>query len=73
MLDVRRADEYEGAAIAGAVNIPIHELPRRAQTQPIVRLFEARLDPHRSDASREAVEQAGHRYLAAYDISELEI
>ena len=28
---------------------------------------------HRSDASREAVEQAGHRYLAAYDISELEI
>lgn len=28
---------------------------------------------HRSDASREAVEQAGYRYLAAYDISELEI
>lgn len=28
---------------------------------------------HRSDASREAVEQAGHRYLAAYAISELEI
>nr|WP_278259587.1 hypothetical protein [Nocardioides convexus] len=22
---MRRADEYEGAAIAGAVNIPIHE------------------------------------------------
>ncbi|ACU86359.1 orotate phosphoribosyltransferase [Brachybacterium faecium DSM 4810] len=28
---------------------------------------------HRSEASREAVEAAGHRYLAAYDISELEI
>lgn len=28
---------------------------------------------HRSDASREAVEAAGYRYLAAYDISELEI
>ena len=28
---------------------------------------------HRADASREAVEQAGHRYLSAYDISELEI
>ncbi|AXK46025.1 orotate phosphoribosyltransferase [Brachybacterium saurashtrense] len=28
---------------------------------------------HRSDASRAAVEAAGHRYLAAYDISELEI
>lgn len=28
---------------------------------------------HRSDASRAAVEAAGHRYLSAYDISELEI
>lgn len=28
---------------------------------------------HRSDASRDAVEAAGYRYLAAYDISELEI
>lgn len=28
---------------------------------------------HRSEASREAVEAAGHRYLAAYDIGELEI
>lgn len=28
---------------------------------------------HRADASRGAVEQAGHRYLSAYDISELEI
>lgn len=28
---------------------------------------------HRSEASREAVEQAGFRYLYAYDISELEI
>lgn len=28
---------------------------------------------HRSDASRDAVEKAGYRYLAAYDIAELEI
>ncbi|MCZ4325141.1 orotate phosphoribosyltransferase [Brachybacterium paraconglomeratum] len=28
---------------------------------------------NRADASRDAVEQAGHRYLSAYDISELEI
>ena len=28
---------------------------------------------HRADASREAVEKAGYRYLSAYDISELEI
>ena len=34
VLDVRRADEYEKAAIAGAVNIPIHELPRRVAEVP---------------------------------------
>jgi glyoxylase-like metal-dependent hydrolase (beta-lactamase superfamily II)/rhodanese-related sulfurtransferase len=34
VLDVRRADEYEGAAITGAVNIPIHELPRRVGEVP---------------------------------------
>src|SRR5699024_9732957 len=28
---------------------------------------------HRSDASREAVEAARHRYLAAYDVSALEL
>ena len=34
VLDVRRADEHEGAAIQGAVNIPIHELPRRVDEVP---------------------------------------
>lgn len=34
VLDVRRTDEHEGAAIAGAVNIPIHELPRRVVDVP---------------------------------------
>src|SRR5690606_13405254 len=34
VLDVRRADEYAKGAIAGAVNIPIHELPRRVAEVP---------------------------------------
>lgn len=34
ILDVRRADEYQGAAIEGAVNIPIHELPGRVAEVP---------------------------------------
>jgi hydroxyacylglutathione hydrolase len=34
VLDVRRVDEYEDAAIAGAVNIPIHELPGRVAEVP---------------------------------------
>ncbi len=34
ILDVRRADEHARAAIEGAVNIPIHELPRRVDDVP---------------------------------------
>ena len=34
ILDVRRADEYDAAAIEGAVNIPIHELWHRVDEVP---------------------------------------
>jgi glyoxylase-like metal-dependent hydrolase (beta-lactamase superfamily II)/rhodanese-related sulfurtransferase len=34
ILDVRRADEFAGSAIDGALNIPIHELPRRLGDVP---------------------------------------
>ncbi len=34
VLDVRRADEHEKAAIKGAVNIAIHEIPRRVDEVP---------------------------------------
>ena len=34
VLDVRRADEFASARIDGAVNIPIHELPRRLDEVP---------------------------------------
>ncbi len=34
ILDVRRADEYESTAIAGAFNLPIHELPTRVGEVP---------------------------------------
>ena len=34
VLDVRRVDEHEKAAIDGAVNIPIHEIPRRVDEVP---------------------------------------
>ncbi len=34
VLDVRRADEFAASAIEGAVNIPIHELPRRLAEVP---------------------------------------
>jgi hydroxyacylglutathione hydrolase len=34
VLDVRRADEFDAARIDGALNIPIHELPRRLGDVP---------------------------------------
>ncbi len=34
VLDVRRADEYASARIAGAENIPLHELPKRLGDVP---------------------------------------
>ena len=34
VLDVRRADEHDRARIAGAVNIPVHELPQRLAEVP---------------------------------------
>lgn len=34
VLDVRRADEHDRARIAGAVNIPVHELPKRLAEVP---------------------------------------
>ena len=34
VLDVRRADEFAAGRIQGAVNIPLHELPRRAADVP---------------------------------------
>ncbi len=34
VLDVRRADEFADSALDGAVNIPIHELPRRLADVP---------------------------------------
>ena len=62
----------------------VHQLPideARERLRVLIRdLAEAGADiaavaviVHRADASRDAVEQAGHRYLSAYDISELEI
>ena len=34
ILDVRRADEHDAARIEGAVNIPLHELPKRLTDVP---------------------------------------
>ena len=66
VLDVRRADEYEGAAIAGAVNIPIHELPRRVGEVPAGEVWVHCAAGYRASVAASFLAAAG-RHLVAID------
>ena len=64
ILDVRRADEHEGAAIAGAVNIPIHELPRRVTEVPAGEVWVHCASGYRASVAGSLLDAAGHRVVA---------
>ncbi len=67
VLDVRRADEYEGAAIAGAVNIPIHELPRRVADVPDGEVWVHCASGYRASIAASFVAAAGRTPVAIDD------
>ena len=67
VLDVRRADEYEGAAIAGAVNIPIHELPRRVGEVPAGEVWVHCASGYRASVAASFVAAAGRTPVAVDD------
>ncbi len=67
VLDVRRADEYEGAAIAGAVNIPIHELPRRVAEVPAGEVWVHCASGYRASVAASFVAAAGRTPVAIDD------
>jgi rhodanese-related sulfurtransferase len=67
VLDVRRADEYEGAAIAGAVNIPIHELPRRVSEVPAGEVWVHCASGYRASVAASFVAAAGRKPVAIDD------
>jgi len=67
VLDVRRADEYESAAIAGAINIPIHELPRRVSDVPAGEVWVHCASGYRASIAASFVAAAGRTPVAIDD------
>ena len=67
VLDVRRADEYDSTRIDGAVNIPIHELPRRVDEVPEGELWVHCESGYRASIAASVLDAAGRRLVAIDD------
>ena len=67
VLDVRRADEHQGAAIAGAINIPIHELPRRVAEVPAGEVWVHCASGYRASIAASFLDAAGRTPVAVDD------
>ena len=66
VLDVRRADEHDKACIAGAVNVPIHELPDRLDDVPAGEVWVHCAGGYRASVAASFLSAAG-RHLVAVD------
>jgi hydroxyacylglutathione hydrolase len=67
VLDVRRVDEFESTAIAGAVNIPIHELPRRVAEVPAGEVWVHCASGYRASVAASFLDAAGRTLVAIDD------
>jgi rhodanese-related sulfurtransferase len=67
VLDVRRQDEYDAARIRGAVNIPIHELPRRVDDVPDGEVWVHCESGYRASVAASILDAAGRRLVAIDD------
>lgn len=70
VLDVRRAEEYEESAIAGAVNVPIHELPRRLDDVPAGEVWVHCAGGYRASVAASILDAAGRDLVAIDDAFE---
>lgn len=59
VLDVRRTDEYARARVAGAVNIPLHDLLRRLEEVPAGRLWVHCTSGYRAGIASSLLHRAG--------------
>ena len=59
VLDVRRTDEYDGGHLAGAVNIPLHELLGRMAEIPAGRVWVHCATGYRSGVAASLLQRAG--------------
>jgi glyoxylase-like metal-dependent hydrolase (beta-lactamase superfamily II)/rhodanese-related sulfurtransferase len=67
VLDVRRSDEWEGAHIDGAVNIPIHDLPRRLGDVPEGEVWVHCASGYRASIAASFLAAAGHATVVVDD------
>jgi glyoxylase-like metal-dependent hydrolase (beta-lactamase superfamily II) len=67
VLDVRRTDEYGASRIQGAVNIPVHELPRRVGEVPAGEVWVHCAAGYRASIAASFLAAAGRRFVAIDD------
>ncbi|MBB6627866.1 MBL fold metallo-hydrolase [Nocardioides sp. KIGAM211] len=67
VLDVRRADEHDAARIAGAVNIPLHELPTRVGEVPAGEVWVHCAGGYRASVAASLLDAAGRTLVAIDD------
>ena len=67
VLDVRRSEEHEAARIAGAVNIPLHELTRRVGEVPAGEVWVHCAGGYRASVAASVLDAAGRTPVAVDD------
>jgi glyoxylase-like metal-dependent hydrolase (beta-lactamase superfamily II)/rhodanese-related sulfurtransferase len=67
VLDVRRSDEHADGRIAGAVNIPLHELPTRLADVPAGEVWVHCASGYRASVAASLLDAAGRRPVAIHD------
>jgi glyoxylase-like metal-dependent hydrolase (beta-lactamase superfamily II) len=67
VLDVRRSDEHAAARIKGAVNIPLHELPRRLADVPAGEVWVHCAAGYRASVAASLLDAAGRGLVAVDD------
>ncbi|MDX2968417.1 rhodanese-like domain-containing protein [Kribbella solani] len=67
VLDVRRAEEHRTARIVGAVNIPVHELPRRLGDVPPGEVWVHCAAGYRASIAASLLHAAGRTLVAVDD------
>lgn len=67
ILDVRRSDEYDTAAIAGAVNIPLHELWTRLDEVPAGEIWVHCAGGYRASVAASMLDARGRALVAIDD------
>ena len=67
VLDVRRTDEFSASRIQGAVNIPLHELPKRLAEVPAGEVWVHCAAGYRASIAASFLAAAGHQVVAIDD------